>query len=89
VRVESRAAATDAAAAAGDVNLEALIAGLRRLSTEAQAKRDGAVRRCQGMEVPDDGMVLVNLGEDGAALALTRRMDGVKAKGPGNSRVTV
>jgi hypothetical protein len=31
------------------------------------------------MEVPDDDMMLADIGEDGAAL--TRRMDGVKAKG--------
>ena len=80
-RVVDREAATDAAAAAaGDVNLEALnLTGLRRLSTEAKAKREGAARRCQGMEVPDDDMMLADLGEDGAALV--RRMDGVKAKG--------
>ena len=80
-RVVDREAATDAAAAAaGDVNLEALNrTGLRRLSTEAKAKREGAARRCQGMEVPDDDMMLADLGEDGAALV--RRMDGVKAKG--------
>jgi hypothetical protein len=81
-RVESREAATDAAAAAaGDVNLEALdLAGLRRLSVDAKAKRDGAARRCQGMEVPDDDTMLADLGE---GAALIRRMDGVKAKGGG------
>ena len=62
------------------MNLEALNrTGLRRLSTEAKAKREGAARRCQGMEVPDDDMMLADLGEDGAALV--RRMDGAKAKG--------
>ena len=80
-RVLDREAATDAAAAtAGDVNLGALnFTGLCRLSTEAKAKREGAARRCQGMEVPDGGMVLADLGEDGAVLV--RRMGGVKAKG--------
>jgi len=80
-RVVDREAATDAAAAAaGDVNLGALnLTGLRRLSTEAKTKRDGTARRCQGMEVPDDNMMLADLGEDGAALV--RRMDRVKAKG--------
>ena len=33
------------------------------------------------MEDPDVGMMLADLGEDGAAL--TRRMDGVKAQGGG------
>ena len=77
-RVEGRKAATDAAAAAaGDVNLGALnLTGLRRLSTEAKTNRDGAARQCQGMEVPDDAMMLADLGEDGAAFV--RRMDGVK-----------
>jgi hypothetical protein len=64
----------------GDVNLGALsLEGLRRLSVEAKSKRDGAARRCQGTEVPDDNLALVDLDEDEAALL--RRMDGVKAKG--------
>jgi len=77
-RVVDREAAADAAAtAAGDVDLGALnLTGLRRLSTEAKTKRDGAARQCQGMEVPDDAMMLADLGEDGAAFV--RRMDGVK-----------
>ena len=67
-------------ASAGNVNLGALnLTGLRLVRTSAKAKREGAARRCQGMEVPDGEMMLADLGEDGAALV--RCVDGVKATG--------
>ena len=80
-RVATREAVTDAAAAAaGDVNLDALnLAGLRRLSSEAAEKRERASRRAHGMEIVDDGVEMADLGDyNGSILA---RMDKVHAKG--------